>query len=226
MKTFTVKDLLQSSNFDFGTSITVGDIIFSLILTFLLALFIFYIYKKTYAGVLYSRDFNVTLIIVSLVVSAIMMGISSNLALSLGMIGALSIVRFRTAVKDPKDITFLFWSISVGLINGVQFYKLSIVASLFIGGILLFLSKKFVIQPQHVLVLRGTNLEIVAIGNALKKNCLKYNVSSTTIDEDIEEKVIQVKIKKGKKSELLNELKKIHQIKTMNLFSYSGELSE
>ena len=125
VKSITLSEVL-TSKLQFGITLTAADIIISLTITFLTALFIYLIYKKTYSGVLYSHDFNITLIIVSMVVAVIMIGISRNLALSLGLIGALSIVRFRNAVKDPKDVTFLFWAISVGIVNGVQFYKLSI----------------------------------------------------------------------------------------------------
>lgn len=226
MTRFTISDFLTTKNFSFGTPLTTGDIISSLILTIIISLFIYLIYKKTYSGPLYSKEFNVTLIVVSTVVAAIMMGISSNLALSLGMIGALSIVRFRTAIKDPRDITFLFWSISVGIINGAQFYKLSIISSLFIGFTLILLSKKIQIGQPHILVLKYSGLDHPEISRIIKKNCTKSKIRNTTVTDKITERVIEIKLKRNHEFGLLNDLKAIKNINSINLFSYSGELSD
>src|SRR3989344_6299987 len=102
------QSIFSADTANLGGAITIPEILASLILSFILAMFIFYIYKKTYSGTLYSKNFNITLVFTSLVVTVIMMAISRNLALSLGLIGALSIIRFRSAIKDPKDITFIF----------------------------------------------------------------------------------------------------------------------
>src|SRR3989338_520851 len=116
-----------------GTPLTPGDIIISLVFSFATGLFIFYVYKKTFSGVLYSKNFNIALIMSTMVASLVMMAIGGKLALSLGMVGALSIIRFRTPVKDSKDMTFLFWAITAGIVNGVRFYKMSIISSIMIG---------------------------------------------------------------------------------------------
>ena len=120
---------------------SVIQIFLSLCITFIIAMFIYWVYKKTYNGVLYSKNFNMTLVMTALIVNALMIGISGNLVLSLGLVGALSIVRFRTAVKDPKDTAFIFWAISVGVINGVGFFELSIMVTLFISLVLFVLSR-------------------------------------------------------------------------------------
>jgi len=219
-----IADLITS--LQFGTTITSADIVISLVITFITSLFIFYIYKKTYSGVLYSREFNVTLIIVSLVVSVIMIGISRNLALSLGLIGALSIVRFRNAVKDPKDVTFIFWSISVGIVNGVQFYKLSITSSIFIGIVLLLLSRNVTFKEPYVMVLKYTALDYKTLDSILQKYCQKYKLRSTTLQDNLNEKTIEVMVKKAKEDSLLKEVKNLQGMKQVMMFTYTGKLSE
>lgn len=226
MKTLTFTDLLSGQNLGFGTSITTADIVVALLVTFFISLFIYYIYKKTYSGVLYSRDFNVTLIIVSMVVAVIMMGISSNLALALGMVGALSIVRFRSAIKEPRDITFLFWSISMGIVNGVQFYKLSIIASIFIGVVLLVLSKKVNIRHPYMLVLKFSDINDAELEDALNRNCSRHTTRNRSLTDHENEMVIEVMLKKDKEKTLLKEVKAIKGVKSVNLFSYLGELSD
>ena len=105
-----------------NVGISVTQILISMCITVLLSMFIYWVYKKTYSGVMYSKNFNITIMLISTVTSMVMMIIGSNLALSLGMVGALSIIRFRSAIKDPKDIGFLFWGIAVGLSTGTGIY--------------------------------------------------------------------------------------------------------
>ena len=121
-------DVVRQSYMELNSSgpLSIADIGMSLVLTFIIALGIFWIYKRTFRGVLYTHSFNVSLVMISLVTSLVIMTISTNLILSLGMVGALSIVRFRTAVKDPLDIVFMFWAIAVGIANGAMQFKLAL----------------------------------------------------------------------------------------------------
>lgn len=220
-----IKEIFASS----GTTLTIGNIVASLLVTFTLVMFIYYIYKKTYSGVLYSKNFNVTLVVVSLVVCVIMIGISRNLALSLGLIGALSIVRFRNAIKDSKDVAFLFWSISTGIINGVQFYRLSIIATLFIGAILVVLSKKIVLSHPYLLILKGKELsesEEKKVFELLKKYCSKSQIRNRVMTERENELTIEVKIKDKDHQLVLNALKKLKEIEKVMMVSYTGDLYE
>jgi len=227
----TFRDIFQSSDLGtFGTPLTTGDIIASILFSLVTALFIFYIYKKTYSGVLYSRNFNIALIMGAMVGSVIMMAIGGNLALALGMVGALSIIRFRTPVKDPKDLSFLFWAITSGIVNGIRFYKLSIISSLMIGGALLVLSKKLIISKPYVLILKYSNIDNIdndRLNSILKKHCNKFEMRNTTIDDSGNaEMTIEVKIKEKHEDQLLKELKEIKGVKKVMMFSHTGELSE
>tara|TARA_Y100000310_G_scaffold339848_1_gene433836 strand:- start:3067 stop:3750 length:684 start_codon:yes stop_codon:yes gene_type:complete len=224
----TFRDIFASSDLGtFGTPLTTGDIVSSILFSFATGLFIFYIYKKTYSGVLYSKNFNVTLIMATMVGSVIMMAIGGNLALALGMVGALSIIRFRAPIKDPKDLTFLFWAITAGIVNGIRFYKLSIISSLMIGVVLLVLSKKLVIDRPYVLILKYSKVNTDELNSILKKHCKKSEIRNTTIDDlDNSERTIEVKIKEKHEDQLLKSLKEIKGIKKVMLFSHTGELSE
>ena len=108
----TFKDIFKSSFLENVTAVSILDIVIALVLAFCLGLFIFYIYKKTYSGVLYSSSFGVTLVALTMITTLVILAVTSNVVLSLGMVGALSIVRFRTAIKEPLDIAFLFWAIA------------------------------------------------------------------------------------------------------------------
>lgn len=224
----TFTDIFTSSDLStFGTPLTTGDIIMSILFSLITGLYIFYIYKKTYSGVLYSRNFNITLILGTMLGSVVMMAIGGNLALALGMVGALSIIRFRTPVKDPKDLTFLFWSITSGIVNGIRFYKLSILSSLIIGGALLLLSKKVLMGKPFVLIIRHSNVSMEQLNIPLEKHCKKFDVRNMTIDEaGNAEATVEVKIKEKHESELLNDLRRVNGINKVIMFSHSGELSE
>lgn len=202
------------------------QIFLSLLITLLMALFIYFIYKKTYNGVLYSRNFNLTLVMTALVVDAIMMGISGNIILSLGMVGALSIVRFRTAVKDPKDTAFLFWAITIGVINGVAYYELSFFASIFIAIVLIVLSKVSSSEFPYVMIIKYSGDIYAQIESILKKKFTRSYIKSDSKSGEVNEKVIEVKVKKGMQEGALAELRSISGVLDCTLISTNGEFSE
>lgn len=211
-----------------GTILTTSDIIGALLVSLVLALFVFYIYKKTYTGILYSRNFNLTLILVAMITTVIMLGISGNIALALGMVGALSIVRFRAAIKDPKDIAFLFWAITIGIVNGAQFYKLTLIGSAFIGVIAYIFSRKITIDHPYILILKyDDNVNETRIYDVIKRYCSKYNIRNKTLVDTKHELTIEVKLrKKHYVNILLKELKKFRGVEKAMMFSYTGDLSE
>ena len=133
----TFKDIFKSSFLENITSVSLLDMLIALALAFGIGVFIFYVYKKTYSGVMYLSSFGVTLIALTLVTTLVILAVTSNVVLSLGMVGALSIVRFRTAIKEPLGIAFLFWSIAVGIVLAAGMIPLAIIGSVIIGIILL-----------------------------------------------------------------------------------------
>lgn len=149
----TFQDIFSSSFLEKVTAFSATDMIIALALAFVLGLFIFLVYKKTFQGVMYSASFGVSLVAMTLITTLIILAVTSNVVLSLGMVGALSIVRFRSAIKDPMDIAFLFWSIAVGIVLGAGFIPLAVFGSIFIGIILLlFVNKKTSSQPYLLIV--------------------------------------------------------------------------
>jgi hypothetical protein len=194
-----LSEATQSGSFISSMNYSVGQIAISILFTFAFALFIHSIYKRSYNGVVYSRNFGLTLIVVSLVAAVIVMAISGNLALSLGMIGALSIVRFRSAIKDPRDIAFLFWAITNGIVAGVFIYKLAIISNLLIGLVIIFYSRKTSVKQSFLLVITGTSIAHQQIEHILEKYCSRNNLRLHTAHKDSEELHIEVRLKEKKK---------------------------
>ena len=148
----TFQDIFKSSFLENIATISILDMVIAMVLAFLLGLFIFFIYKKSYSGVMYSASFGVTLIALSLITTLLIMTVVSNIVLSLGMVGALSIVRFRTAIKEPMDIAFLFWAIAVGIVLAAGLIPLAVFGSIFIGAVLFAFSKKKTVDSPYILV--------------------------------------------------------------------------
>ena len=150
-----MNELLQNSSsaLTTGGSITILSILIALSVSLVCGFFIAYIYRTQYQGVLYHQSHATSLILISLVTTMVIMVISGNLVLSLGMVGALSIVRFRGAIKEPLDIVYLFWAVGVGIANGVAYFSVSIISSLFIGLVLIYLKRSIVKIESKLLVI-------------------------------------------------------------------------
>ena len=138
----TFQDIFKSSFLERLDAVSLVDAALALTLALCLGLFIFLIYKKSYCGVMYAPSFGVTLIALTLITTLLILAVSSNIVLSLGMVGALSIVRFRTAIKEPMDIAFLFWAIAAGIVLAAGLIPLAVGGSLVIGGVLLVFSRQ------------------------------------------------------------------------------------
>ncbi|MEW5801382.1 MAG: DUF4956 domain-containing protein [bacterium] len=200
-------------------SLTVSRVILTLLLTFIVAQFMFYVYRKTFKGVLYTRNFNVGLVMIALVTALVIMPISSNIFLSLGMVGALSIVRFRTAVKDPIDTVFLFWAIGVGLCCGAGFYIVGIVGSLMIGLFLFLMNQVDLTGAEpYLLVVHYENGAEGALQDVLPAHKLK----SQTITAAGVELMIEVRMK-AKDATGVDNLLRIKGVKDAALISYNGD---
>lgn len=198
---------------------SVERVILSLLITFVISLFIFYVYRKTFRGVLYTRNFNVGLILTALVTAMIIVPISSNIALSLGMIGSLSIVRFRAAIKDPTDIIFTFWAIAVGITCGAAMYMVAIVATPIIGAIVYVMSNVDIRGAEpYLLVVHYLNKAEELIQKALPKHKLR---SRTTTADGIE-LMVEVRLKKEEMLKV-DKFLDINGVKDAAVVSYNGD---
>ena len=149
----TFSDIFKSSFLENVTSVSPIDMVLALALAFGLGLFIFFIYKKTFSGVMYSGNFGVTLIALTMITTLVILAVTSNVVLSLGMVGALSIVRFRTAIKEPLDIAFLFWAIAAGIVLAAGLIPLAVFGSVVIGiTLLLFANRRSSVHPYIIVV--------------------------------------------------------------------------
>lgn len=199
------------------------DMIIALALAFLLGLFIFFIYKKSYSGVMYSASFGVTLIALALITTLLIMTVVSNIVLSLGMVGALSIVRFRTAIKEPMDIAFLFWSIAVGIVLAAGLIPLAVFGSLFIGVILLIFSKKKTIDSPYILIVHCSNTEQEKeIKAFIASNVKRMNLKSKSVNPEHIELNYEVRLKDDN-SDFVNELDTMPGVSHVVLVSYNGD---
>ncbi len=218
--------LFSSDQLVLGSKFGPQEIVLSMVITFLIAMFIYYVYKFTYSGVLYSKSFNITLVMTALIVNVIMIGISGNIVLSLGMLGALSIVRFRTAVKDPRDTAFIFWAITIGIINGVAFYDLAVISTLFIALILIVLSKMSVLEPPYVVVMAHKGTDNTEIAKVLSKHCKQVKMRSDAVRGDEHEQIAEVKLRGDVSKGLLEDLRNLKGMAKCILLSSTGELAD
>lgn len=216
------QDIIKKSilNIDMSQKISPVNVFICLLMTLAVALFIFFIYKLTFRGVAYSYTFNVSLIPMCLITALIILTISSNVVLSLGMVGALSIVRFRTAIKDPMDIVFMFWSISVGIASGAGIYTVSVIGSLFIGVTIFFATRYKYKGKRFILIIHYKDEANDEVKKTLAK--LKYDIKSKTITPNSIELTVEVKIK-GDNTALVNRFSKIPGVIDASLVSYNGD---
>ena len=216
-------DLFKSSFLENITSFSALDMVIAMGLAFILGLFIFFVYKKTYTGVMYSSGFGVSLLGLTLVTTLIILAVTSNIILSLGMVGALSIVRFRTAIKEPLDIVFLFWSIAAGIVLGAGLLPLAMLGSLFIGVILVvFVNKKSVDSPFILIVESESPQPENDILNIIKAGVKRYSLKSKTISDSGMEFTLEVRLT-GNSTRFMGEIKAIPQVKSAALVSYNGD---
>ena len=220
MTTFT--DIIKNSFLEETADFSIAAASVSLLSALFIGLFIFFIYKKTYAGVMYSKPFNTSLVLLSVLTTFVILAVTSNVVLSLGMVGALSIVRFRTAIKEPLDLVFLFWSISVGIILGAGLYSLAFLGSAFITVILLVLTGKVDSSAPYILMLQleNENAELQAT-EIIKNRFGKVIVKSKSITDGQPELIYEVKVKNNETS-FMNELSAIEGVKNATLVSYNG----
>ncbi len=217
------QDIFKSSFLEKAASFSLLDVVLSMVLSFCLGLFIFYVYKKTFAGVMYSAAFGVSLMAMTLITTLIILAVTSNVILSLGMVGALSIVRFRTAIKEPLDIAFLFWSISAGIVTGAGLIPLAVIGSVFIGVILLiFVNKKSTDTPYLIVVNCQNDQSEADVLSLVKSKTKKSLVKAKTVSRNGIELTVEVRLLDMNAS-LVNELLTVNGVENAVLVSYNGE---
>ena len=219
----TFQDIFKSSFLENVTSVSLLDMSLALVLAFGLGLFIFLVYKKTFTGVMYSSGFGVTLVALTMITTMVILAVTSNVVLSLGMVGALSIVRFRTAIKEPLDIAFLFWSIAVGIVLAAGLIPLAVLGSVFIGVVLLvFVNRKSRCDPYiAVLQCDGRESETRA-ADFLRQNTRRCVVKSKTVQKNAVELNLEIRLKDGNTG-FINALADLPGVRNAVLVSYNGD---
>ena len=219
----TFNDIFKSSFLENVTSVSALDMIVVMALSFALGVFIFYVYKKTYQGVMYSSSFGVTLIALTMITAFVITAVTSNVVLSLGMVGALSIVRFRTAIKEPLDIAFLFWAIAAGIVLAAGLIPLAVFGSILIGIILiLFVNRKTHITPYIVVLDCSDHDTEMRAMEYLKTRPERAVVKSKSAQKGRLELNIEIRLKDDN-TDFINELAEIPGINSAVMVSYNGE---
>ena len=206
---------------NFSNNISTTTIITTLVFTAILSVFIFFIYKLTTKSVIYSRKFNVSMTLMSIITAAIVLSMQSNITVSLGMVGALSIVRYRTSIKEPRDLLFLFWSISNGIIIGAQIYSLALILAIVLSITMLL----FDILPEkklpYLLVIYFKDVKSSSIEDILIKNKIKYKLKSENLSSKESSYIYELKLHKNR--DFVKDIMKIKGIVEVNLLSSDGE---
>lgn len=216
-------DIFKSGFLENVTAISVLDMILVLILSFALGLYIFFIYKKSYAGIMYSASFGVTLIALTMITALLILAVTSNVILSLGMVGALSIVRFRTAIKEPSDIAFLFWAIAVGIVLAAGFIPLAVFGSFFIGIILLIFSRYKGFERPYILVVHCEDSMVEKhVHEYLEQKVKKTSVKSKSVVPGCIELNYEIRLK-DENTDFINELAEFPGVSHTVMVSYNGD---
>ena len=217
------QDIFTSSFLSNITAVSMFDMVIALLLAFGLGVFIYLIYKKTYAGVMYSSSFGVTLVALTMITTLVILAVTSNVVLSLGMVGALSIVRFRTAIKEPLDIAFLFWSIAAGIVLAAGMIPLAVMGSVVIGLVLMLFANRKAYKNPYILVLHcdGADSEKAAEAflNPFVEKCI---VKSKTARKGTVELNLEIRLKDDS-TDFINGLSDLAGVEDAVLVSYNGD---
>ena len=219
----TFNDIFKSSFLENVSAVSIFDMALALVLAFALGMFIFLVYKKTYQGVMYSSSFGVTLMALTMITTLVILAVTSNVVLSLGMVGALSIVRFRTAIKEPLDIAFLFWSIAVGIVLAAGMIPLAVIGSVVIGVILLvFVNRKSHCNPYIVVIQCDGSASEKAAKEYLDKLTSRCVVKNKSAQKGSLEVTMEVRLKDDN-TDFINNLSEMQGVRSAVLVSYNGE---
>lgn len=219
----TFQDIFKSSFLERMDSVSLVDTAIALTLALLLGLFIFLVYKRSYSGVMYSASFGVTLVALTLITTLLILAVTSNVILSLGMVGALSIVRFRTAIKEPVDIAFLFWAIAVGIVLAAGLLPLAVLGSLLVGVVLLVFSSRKEGESPYILVIHCAAEGDEAMARALvAQRVRRLNLKSKRVSPGEIELNYEVRLRDADAG-FVNELGAMDGVRHVVLVSYNGD---
>lgn len=213
------QDIFKDSFMESSADLSALQITLTLLVAFAIGMFIHQVYKRSYQSVVYTKSFSMSLVMMTMITTLVIMAVTSNVVLSLGMVGALSIVRFRAAIKDPMDIVFMFWAIAAGIIAGAGFYVLGLVGSLVIGTIIFVFSGSAKEDTPYLFVVNFTSADDEEkIINKVKSTVDRYFIKSKIVDGDYMEYTIELRIKKNE-MEFVNDVKNIPSVSTATLVS-------
>ena len=211
-----MKKVLEALS-EMQTKMPIQTVFLILVIAFIVAMIIYLTYKNTYTGVMYNPRFNISLVMITMVTTIVMVVIGSNISVSLGMVGALSIIRFRTAVKDPRDTAFIFWGVVSGLACGTQNYTIVLAGSVVICLVLFGFKKVVCKDDKYLLIIRGNDLDIKSIEKVVEKNVKYFSCKGKYVKDSNVELIYDVKLKNGKDDSIINILKQDLDIDTVNL---------
>lgn len=220
----TINDIFKNDFIEQTTgALSLLEMCISFIVAIIIGVGIFYVYKKTFQGVMYSKTFNVSLVVLSMISAMIIIGVTNNIVLSLGMVGALSIVRFRTSIKDPIDVVYMFWAIGTGIITGAGLYILALISFIFITSVLLFFNNMDLRLEPYLLIISYINSEAEEkIFGELDSSLNQYKIKSKTKVPSQYELTIEVRTKSDK-SNLVNAIDQINDVISVAMLSYDGD---
>lgn len=222
-QTITFNDIFKSKFTENITSFSLMDTVIAMVLAFLVGVFIFYVYKKTFNGVMYSTSFGVSLIAMTLITTFVILAVTSNVVLSLGMVGALSIVRFRAAIKEPLDIAFLFWAIATGIVLGAGMIPLAVIGAILIGLIMVvFVNKKPSDNPYILVINCEDDAAEKLVLEELKDSVKKQVVKSKTVSKQGIELTVEIRLK-DMTTEFVNHISAQKGVTNVVLVSYNGD---
>lgn len=222
----STKDILKKSFLQSITSadITPQEIFLVLAIATVLSLYIYFIYKVLTRKTFYNKTFNISLAALALITAGIILTIQSSIVVSLGMVGALSIVRFRTAVKDPMDLVFLFWSISVGIICGARLYVIAVILCVFVTIVIFVLDKLPTAKAPKILVVNASDIDAEdSILEVVDGLCSYYKVKSRSLSADQLDMVVELRVKEEK--ELVNGIHELEAVQNVSLLAHDGEVT-
>lgn len=219
------KDIFKKSFLSqFNSDLSTTSVVMALLITAIIAIYIFAVYRVVCRKAFYSRSFAISLPVISMITASVIIAVQSSIVISLGMVGALSIVRFRTAVKDPMDLAFLFWSISVGIICGATLYEVAVEASILITIVMLGLHYVPNAKPALILLVNGTGADVQeAVKQVLEENTKWYQIKSRNVSASGVDMIVELKTKQ--EDTLAQKILAVPGVENATLMTHDGEVT-